>query len=159
MLRQRTRWFQGHLQSWRLVPTILRGTPGRARADLLYHLSSPLLLLIASLMTSSFVLSLGAYAVLLAGGQDPAGWWLLSTYLLAFGPAVAYSVVYWTKERDDGLSLSGAIVLAHVYVGYGLIWYAAGWRAVVRALRRESGWTKTERTVEPAVVELAGSTP
>jgi hypothetical protein len=46
-----------------------------------------------------------------------------------------------------------------VYVGYGLIWYAAGWRAVVRALRRESGWTKTERTVEPAVVELAGSTP
>jgi glycosyltransferase involved in cell wall biosynthesis len=159
LLRQRTRWFQGHLQSWRLVPMILRGTPGRARTDLLYHLSSPLLLLIASLMTSSFVVSLGAYAVLLAGGQDPAGWWLLSTYLLAFGPAVAYSVVYWTKERTDGLSLSGAILLAHVYVGYGLIWYAAGWRAVVRALRGESGWTKTERTVEPAVVELAGGTP
>ena len=159
LLRQRTRWFQGHLQSWRLVPTILRGTPARARADLLYHLSSPLLLLIASLMTGSFVVSLGAYAVLLASGENPAGWWLLSTYLLAFGPAVAYSVVYWTRERDDGLSLPGTILLAHLYVGYGLIWYVAGWRAVVRTLRGESGWTKTERTVEPPVAELIGSTP
>jgi cellulose synthase/poly-beta-1,6-N-acetylglucosamine synthase-like glycosyltransferase len=159
LMRQRTRWFQGHLQSWRLVSTILRGAPRRARADLLYHLSSPLLLLIASLMTSSFVVSLGAYAVLLAGGQNPAGWWLLSTYLLAFGPAVAYSVVYWTRERDTGLSLPGAVLLGHLYVGYGLIWYAAGWRAVARTLRGESGWAKTERTVEPPAVQLAGSAP
>jgi 1,2-diacylglycerol 3-beta-glucosyltransferase len=156
LLRQRTRWFQGHLQSWRLVPTILRGAPGRARTDLLYHLSSPLLLLIASLMTGSFLVSLAAYGVLLAGGENPAGWWLLSTYLLAFGPAIAYSVVYWTRERKDGLSLPGAILLAHLYVGYGLIWYVAGWRAVARTLRGRSGWTKTERSVELPAAELVG---
>jgi hypothetical protein len=37
-----TRWFQGHLQSWRLVPTILRGTPRPGQApNSLYHLSEP----------------------------------------------------------------------------------------------------------------------
>lgn len=150
LVRQRTRWFQGHLQSWRLVPTILRGARGRARADLLYHLSSPLLLLIASFMTASFVFSLLAYGVLVLQGHDPVGWWLLSTYLLAVGPAVAYSVVYWTRERDSGLSLPKAVALGHIYVAYGLIWYLAGWRAVGRTVRGESGWAKTERTAEAA---------
>ena len=158
LLRQRTRWFQGHLQSWRLVPLILRRAPTQARADLLYHLSSPLLLLIASLMTASFLVSLLSYAVLLANGRNPAGWWVLSTYLLAFGPAIAYSGVYWTRERQNALSPSGALVLAHVYVGYGLIWYVAGWRAVVRTLRGKASWTKTDRTPdEPVPAVLAGS--
>lgn len=155
LVRQRTRWFQGHLQSWRLVPLILREAPGRARADLLYHLSSPLLLLVASLMTASFVVSLMAYGLLLAQGRNPAGWWLLSTYLLAFGPALAYSAVYWSRERDSGLSLPGAAVLAHVYVGYGLIWYVAGWRAVVRTLRGSAGWVKTERSAETPPLPVA----
>jgi 1,2-diacylglycerol 3-beta-glucosyltransferase len=157
LVRQRTRWFQGHLQSWRLVPTILRGAPGRARADLLYHLSSPLLLLIASFMTASFGVSLLAYGVLVLQGDNPAGWWLLSTYLLAVGPAVAYSVVYWTRERDSGLSLPRAVALGHLYVVYGLIWYLAGWRAVGRTLRGESGWAKTERTAEEPELVPVGS--
>lgn len=159
LVRQRTRWFQGHLQSWRLVPLILRSAPARARADLLYHLSSPLLLLIASLMTASFLVSLLAYGVRLVEGSNPAGWWLLSTYLLAFAPAVAYSVVYWGREKQHGLSFPGAIVLAHVYVVYGLIWYVAGWRAVARILRGDGSWTKTQRTADvavPAVLATSG---
>ena len=31
LIRQRTRWFQGHLQSWKLIPLVLRRVPGRAR--------------------------------------------------------------------------------------------------------------------------------
>ena len=107
-------------------------------------------------MTASFLVSLAAYGLLLGQGGNPAGWWLLSTYLLAFGPALAYSAVYWTRERDHGLSLPGAAVLAHVYVAYGLIWYVAGWRAVVRTLRGSAGWAKTERSAEPTPV-MAGA--
>ena len=57
LIRQRSRWFQGHLQSWRLIPLVLRKAPRRARADLIYHLTSPAVLLIASLLSASFLVS------------------------------------------------------------------------------------------------------
>ncbi|MGH1556015.1 hypothetical protein ACRAWF_42090 [Streptomyces sp. L7] len=43
LVRQRSRWFQGHLQSGRSRPLILRDVPIRPALDLLYHLSSPVL--------------------------------------------------------------------------------------------------------------------
>ena len=148
LVRQRSRWFQGHLQSWRLIPTILRSAPNRARADLLYHLSSPAILLIASLLTASFISSLLASGVVAANGGNPLGWWVLSTYALAFGPALLYSYTYWLQERENGISLTRTAGLAHLYVCYCLMWYAAGWWAVGRTLRRRTNWTKTDRTTE-----------
>jgi 1,2-diacylglycerol 3-beta-glucosyltransferase len=149
LIRQRTRWFQGHLQSWRLVPTILHDVSRPACADLLYHLSSPLLMLISSLLTTSFLVSLVASVVLLVQGQAAANWWLMSAYVLAFGPSTAYAYVYWTHERGDGLSLRRAWGLSHLYVLYGLIWYVSGWWAVARTVRGRTGWVKTERSYEP----------
>lgn len=46
LIRQRARWFQGNLQSWRLIPLVLRKMSGRDGADLLFLLSSPALVLI-----------------------------------------------------------------------------------------------------------------
>ena len=152
LVRQRTRWFQGHIQSWRLVPTILRATPSPARADLLYHLSSPALLLVASLLTASFVVSMGGSVLLAIGGVSPWTPWLISAYVLAFGPSCAYGYVYWRCERSEGASLLRVLAWAHLYVAYGLMWYAAGWRAVSRVVRRQTGWAKTERSAEPVVI-------
>lgn len=149
LVKQRTRWFQGHLQSWRLIPVILKDIPSPARGDLLYHLSSPALLLVASLLTASFLVSLVGSLLLMIGGISPWSPWLVSAYLLAFGPSCAYGVVYWRIERSEGASLQRVLLWSHLYVLYGLMWYAAGWRAVGRVLRRESGWVKTERTAEP----------
>jgi hypothetical protein len=59
LIRQRARWFQGNLQSWRLIPLVLRSMPGLGGADLLFLLSSPALVLIASLLTVSFAVVLG----------------------------------------------------------------------------------------------------
>jgi GT2 family glycosyltransferase len=158
LLRQRSRWFQGHLQSWKLVPAILRAAPRRARADLLYHLSSPAILLIASVLTTSFVCSLAGNGFIAAQGGDPVGWWLATTYLLAFGPALLQSSTYWLRERENGVSVGRTAVLAHIYVCYSLMWYAAGWWAVGRTLRRRTNWAKTERVAEaplPAVGQIA----
>jgi 1,2-diacylglycerol 3-beta-glucosyltransferase len=149
LVRQRTRWFQGHIQSWRLVPIILRATPSPARADLLYHLSSPALLLVASLLTASFLVSMGGSVLLAIGGVSPWTPWLISAYVLAFGPSCAYGYVYWRCERTEGVSLLRVLLWAHLYFAYGLMWYAAGWRAVSRVLRRQTGWAKTERSAEP----------
>jgi 1,2-diacylglycerol 3-beta-glucosyltransferase len=159
LVRQRSRWFQGHLQSIRLVKQVLRDVPGRAALDLAYHLTSPVLLLVASCLTLSFLLSVAAAAVFAAAGQDPIGWWLLTTYVLSFGPAFLYSTfVYWPRERATGASLLRCAWWAHVYVLYGLMWYAAGWWAVARIARGQHGWVKTERAAEPALAG-AGTAP
>ncbi len=147
LVRQRSRWFQGHLQSWRLVSTVLRFAPPRARTDVLYHLTSPWLLLIASLLTGSFLVSCAASIGRALGGHPVLGWWLLTTYVLSFAPAVAYSYVYWLKEREH-LSLLRCVLLAHVYVVYGLMWCLAGWWAVWRSARGRTAWVKTARTAE-----------
>jgi 1,2-diacylglycerol 3-beta-glucosyltransferase len=148
LIRQRARWFQGNLQSWRLIPLVLRNMSARRGADLLFLLSSPALVLIASLLTVSFAVVLANCAVLAATGHDPFGPWVAVTYALILGPALAYAAVYWKQERGSGLRLVKAFWLAHVYVGYSMIWYASGWRAAVRAMRGRTGWAKTDRVAE-----------
>ena len=160
LIRQRSRWFQGHLQSWKLIPAVLRSAPRRARADLLYHLSSPAILLIASLLSASFLVAVADYAVLAARGQDPFGWWLASTYALTFGPALIFSVVYWTRERHSGVPMIKVAGFAHLYVCYTLMWYAAGWWAVGRTVRGRTSWAKTDRVAEaPAAAPATLAAP
>jgi 1,2-diacylglycerol 3-beta-glucosyltransferase len=161
LVRQRARWFQGNLQSWRLIPLVLRSMPARRGADLLFLLSSPALVLIASLLTVSFCVVLANCAVLAATGHDPFGSWVAVTYALILGPALAYAGVYWNQERATGLRLVKAFWLAHLYVGYSMIWYASGWRAAVRAIRGRTGWAKTDRVADgpaptnPAITSTA----
>jgi 1,2-diacylglycerol 3-beta-glucosyltransferase len=149
LVRQRSRWFQGHLQSIRLVKKVLREVPGPAAMDLVYHLTTPVLLLVASCLTASFLVALVAAAASLAVGGDPMGWWVLTTYVFSFGPALVYSTaVYRPRERSEGGSLLRCLSWGHLYVVYGLMWYAAGWWAVARIARGQHGWAKTERAAE-----------
>jgi 1,2-diacylglycerol 3-beta-glucosyltransferase len=146
LLRQRSRWFQGHMQAARLVPLILREVPARPAADLIYHLSSPVLLLLTSLLPVSFLIALGG--AVLASVQDGhvliSPWWLPWFYGLTFGIAVAYAYVYRKREKEIGVV--GALLLGHVYVIYGYIWFVSGWWALARTIRRKQGWLKTART-------------
>lgn len=147
-VKQRTRWFQGHLQSWGLVPWVLRDLTGTRRADLVYHLTSPFLLLITSFLSVAF--ALWAFDVLLGivvGDAVVSQWWI-SAYLVAFGPALLFGLVYWSQERHHGLRVPAAVVLMHAYVLYATLWYLAGWKAAYRAIRGHNGWSKTERVVE-----------
>jgi 1,2-diacylglycerol 3-beta-glucosyltransferase len=164
LIRQRSRWFQGHLQAWKLIPSVLRSAPRRARADLLYHLSSPAILLIASLLSASFLLAVANDAITAAHGRSPFGWWLASTYALTFGPALVFSSVYWTRERHSGVPLMKVAGFAHLYVCYSLMWYAAGWWAVGRTLRGRTSWAKTDRVAEapaavPALAAMSSGAP
>ncbi|MDH6627015.1 1,2-diacylglycerol 3-beta-glucosyltransferase [Streptomyces sp. LBL] len=146
LIRQRSRWFQGHLQSAGLVPLILRDVPTRAALDLLYHLSSPVLILLTSLLPLSFLVALGATTVgsIQAGHSLVSPMWLLGPYLLSFTAAYAYGFVYAKRERDLGLVRS--VLIAHVFVFYGYIWFAAGWWGFWRMLTGQRGWLKTART-------------
>lgn len=147
-IKQRTRWFQGHLQSWHLVPWILRDLSGTRRADLVYHLTSPFLLLLTSFLSAAFALwTLDVALSIVAGTAAFSAWWL-SAYLIAFGPAVVFGLVYWSQEKHNGLNPVAAVALLHVYVLYATLWYISGWKAAYRAVRGHNGWSKTERIVE-----------
>jgi cellulose synthase/poly-beta-1,6-N-acetylglucosamine synthase-like glycosyltransferase len=147
-VKQRTRWFQGHLQSWGLVPWVLRDLSGTRRVDLLYHLTSPYLLLVTSFLSAAFALWIGAVAIgVLTGTTTFSAWWI-SAYLIAFGPALLFGFVYWKRERENGLELWSALAMMHLYVGYTVLWYIAGWRAAARALIGRTSWAKTERTTD-----------
>lgn len=147
-VKQRTRWFQGHLQSWTLVPWVLRDLDGTRRVDLLYHLTSPYLLLVTSFLSAAFGLWIASIATGVVTGTVQFSWWWVSAYLVAFGPALLFGAVYWRQERAHGLRPAGAVLLLHAYVGYNLLWYVAGWRAAVRSLAGRTSWSKTDRTTD-----------
>ncbi|WP_344243743.1 glycosyltransferase family 2 protein [Actinocorallia libanotica] len=141
LVRQRSRWFQGHMQAARkLYPLILRRIDGRAAADLLYHLSSPALLLLTSLLPVSFAIAL-ADAVW-HGTLGPL--WFAWFYVITFGIANVYAHVYRQREKEAGRLRS--LLTAHVYILYGYVWFLSGWWALWRHMSGRQGWLKTART-------------
>lgn len=159
LLRQRSRWFQGHLQCWKRIPNILfSDLPDRTVSDLLWHLVSPGLVLAMSFPMAMFALSLGSATV-----TDPHGLWhalsahggllIVFWYLLSFGLAPFYGFSYWLRDRDTGLVK--AIFFAHAYNLYSYLWFVAGWRAAFRMLLKKRGWAKTARQPEGAAAAAA----
>lgn len=156
LLRQRTRWFQGHLQCAALIPKVMKAESLRVRSalDLTQNLLGSLLVLATSIACAGFLTLLlagtaaGAISPggVFADGPLKAGLLLLGWYVLAFGLAPVYGWVYWRNERSVGLAR--AILLGHVYSLYGYLWFASGWRAVGRMVSGRSGWAKTKRTAD-----------
>ncbi len=142
LIRQRSRWFQGHLQSWRLIPLVLRSAR-RARTDLLYHLTSPAVLLIASLLSASFLfLAKARYSRGRARTRRLVGRLDVRADLR---PRAGLQLRLLAPGAHERRGARRTVVLAHLYVCYGLMWYAAGWWAVGRTLRGRTGWAKTDR--------------
>lgn len=153
LVRQRARWFQGHMQCWRRIPNVLssRHLRGRSVFDLVYHLTSPALVLLMTLpmllftclLVGMFLMAPGETARMLASG---AGENLALWYFLSFGVAPFYGFAYWLRAGDSGLLKS--ILLAHLYTIYSYFWFLAGWRAVWNVVRGKNSWAKTTRTPE-----------
>lgn len=144
-IRQRTRWFQGHLQTWPLVPSVLDGLRGTRRADLFYHMTSPALLLIGSLLSLAFFLWMAEFLLSLVAGTLRFSPWWISAYLFAFGVTLLLGAVYWLREAPGLVGAVRTLGWLHVFVFYATLWYLAGWNAVLRTLRGHSSWSKTER--------------
>jgi cellulose synthase/poly-beta-1,6-N-acetylglucosamine synthase-like glycosyltransferase len=151
-LRQRTRWFQGHLQCWRLIPRILRSSlSAGAASDIVWYLTLPVAVLLVPIVgvpvflafVILFLAEPGRGLQLLFGNH---GLLLFLAYLVSFGPAYVYGFVYWLRGRAG---LVKSILLAHAFELYSHLWLIAGWTALLRFLRRKRGWDKTARVAEP----------
>lgn len=152
LVRQRARWFQGHMQCWRRLPMVVTADcPLATRLDLVQHLLAPALVLIMALPLAAFVV--GATAMLVAAPLPTVhallashGALVLVWYVLALGLAPAYGYAYWLHARRYNLLRS--VALAHLFCLYSYLWLVAGWMAVGRVARRQRGWAKTARVVD-----------
>jgi 1,2-diacylglycerol 3-beta-glucosyltransferase len=148
LLRQRSRWFQGHLQAWRQIPGIMRSAPLRSVPHLLHMLMVPILLLANVALLTALLAMLTGIAVSpnvrfdLARPSAVLGW-----YWLTFALAVFLTVSVYAR-REPGLGPWRVVVLAHAFACYSLLWMVAGYWALGRILRGRRGWLKTERLTE-----------
>lgn len=148
--RQRSRWFQGHLQCWRFVPRILRSDlPPRTRLDLLWYLTAPMAILAMPLVPMIFLVGLTA---LLVGSPSASANTLAENsvllglaYMFTFGPAYFFGGLYWLRGRSGPIR---GIVLGHAFELYSNLWFVAGWTAVWRIVAGRRSWAKTDRTEE-----------
>jgi 1,2-diacylglycerol 3-beta-glucosyltransferase len=150
-LRQRSRWFHGHVQCWRLIPQIIRSTiPARVASDLIWYLTLPVAVLLIPLVGLPVF---AAFVVLAVVSPVTAvkivfaehGLLLLCVYLISFGPAYVYAYVYWLRGRAGFVQ---SILLAHAFELYSHLWLIAGWSAIIRIARRKRRWEKTARVAE-----------
>jgi cellulose synthase/poly-beta-1,6-N-acetylglucosamine synthase-like glycosyltransferase len=152
-LRQRARWFQGHLQCWKLIPRILRSSlKAKAASDICWYLTLPVAVLMIPVAIAPIWVAF-ALVFIAAPGQAihvltaDHGMPLVTMYLLCFGLAYPYAYVYWLRGR---MSFGKALLLAHLFELYSHLWLISGWWAVGRIVRRRRGWEKTARVVEAA---------
>lgn len=153
LLRQRTRWFQGHMACARRLPEIWgsRRMSHAAVLELSLYLSIPWLLMLPWSVLFHFGL-LEMVRNLISGGGIFGGGGVASVargfawYALSFSPSVAFAMIYLRRNREMGFLR--AIGLAHLLIAVTYIGYAAVWGALRRLLRGENEWEKTRRVVE-----------
>jgi 1,2-diacylglycerol 3-beta-glucosyltransferase len=152
LVRQRTRWYQGHMAEGAYIPKVWRASklPTRRALEFVAYLSIPWLLdlpwsilfQVSIFKTASTVA--GGFGVT-GGGIGPAlllvGWFLAS-----FAPQLGSGIVYYRRDRQVGLDqalLFGVAIVAFNYVAFLCCWWA-----LFRLVRRKESWAKTSREVE-----------
>ncbi len=149
LIRQRTRWVQGHLSCWKFLPKLAASDlPLRTRLDTAYYLMA--IVFIFVVIPTNFVsmgvlgylvFNPGTLLLVLATFGSKA---FIIGYLLNFGAVPIFVFSYWkTKEQ----SLVSSIVLTHIYLFVSIVWLFAGYKAIFGIARKKSRWVKTPRFV------------
>lgn len=154
LVRQRTRWYQGHILCARRIPELWRSNrlPGLGFVEVTAYLLGPLLLVIPwSVLFTWGLIQFVRFAVTDPGGAAGQGALvpqlavLLGWYLVSFAPMLFTAFAY-QRRSDAGLGRS--VGLAHLTVVGSYVTFLATWRAVGRILLGKHSWVKTERHVE-----------
>ena len=164
LMRQRTRWYQGHLSSIHRLPELWASEKlGQiGLIELTSYLLVPWLIVLPWSILQQWVL----YQVLFNSGRaviatqlGPAPWvigYALLWYVISFLPNLVIGLVYARRTRT--VSIWTALLLGHLMILWNYIGYIAAWRAIFRMIRGQRGWDKTSRTVDstdPALLPIA----
>lgn len=153
ILRQRTRWYQGHMDSLRRMPELWRSnTIGEfALLEVTSYLLVPWVIVLPwSIVQQYVVLQLltGSGHGIFATDLGPPGrvTYGVLWYLLSFAPNLAVGFIY--ARRTHAVSLPRAVALGHLMIAWNYIGYFAAWRALSRIARGHTNWVKTDRSGE-----------
>ncbi len=158
LIKQRTRWFQGHLTCWRHIPALSKmDGPLSARIDTIYYLLAPLMVFI--FLPSSLLFVFWTFFFLLSGASsvmvDPVKFLptAIVWYMFSFGAVPTVVWTFWREEKD--MSGVKAFIYAHVFAFFYVVWFVAGVKAIYRLARGEGSWVKTARTDETTIGEAS----
>jgi 1,2-diacylglycerol 3-beta-glucosyltransferase len=149
LVRQRSRWLQGHVVCWRHLPALLRSRlPIFARLELLLFLLLP-----AVFMPVGLISIVNWLVVLFFKDWDGLNTMsLLIWYILGFG--IAPLVVAAWRPLDHP-SLWRSLLHAHLFIFYSFVWFMAGVVVYWHVLLGQRAWVKTGRVAEAAMEEVA----
>lgn len=156
LLRQRTRWYQGHMASIRRLPELWRSRQVNevAALEVTSYLLVPWLIVLPwSILQQWIIFQLvtGSGHGIFATGLGGLSWrvtYAVLWYVLSFAPNLVIGFIY--ARRTRAVTLRRALVLGHLMIAWNYIGYLAAWRAVARMLRGSNNWTKTSRSREPS---------
>jgi 1,2-diacylglycerol 3-beta-glucosyltransferase len=148
LVRQRSRWLQGHVVSWNALPHLLRSRlPVHARLDLLVFLLLPAFFLPIGLA------SLGSWRAFWLGTGQWQVFDLLGSYLLGFALA---PLTLWAWHRTEHPRVPRLLVYGHLFVLYAYVWLLASAEAGWNILLGRRSWAKTSRVSGQGLPQPAG---
>jgi 1,2-diacylglycerol 3-beta-glucosyltransferase len=156
LLRQRTRWVQGHYQCWRHLPSLwrARSLPWYTRLDLSIYLG---MVTFVMFVFAGVVASIGAHVFGYEVVNNSLSWLpeghVHNAVILAltFGPLLAFLVTY---QRNSWFPLRAweLPVFAIVFSLYAYFFVASQFWAYGRVAMRRGSWAKTPRVMAESVV-------
>ncbi len=154
LLRQRTRWFHGHMSAIRRLPELwsrraVTDVAVAGRIELTGYLLVPYLVTLPTSVVQQYVVGRvlfgdgGGLPGLVAGSP-----WLnlLAWQGLSLAACLISALLYW--RRTDDLPAWKAICFSPAVMVSLNLAFAACWCALWQIALRRRGWTKTERAVE-----------
>ncbi len=151
LVRQRTRWYQGHILCARRIPELWRSNrlPGLGFVEATAYLLGPLVLVLPwSILFTWGVFETVRFAlaepgVTIGGGATiPRLAVLFGWYLISFAPML---LAAWAYHRRSDAGLARSVGLAHLAVVGSYVTFLATWKAVARIVVGRHGWAKTAR--------------
>jgi len=168
LIRQRTRWFQGHMTCGRRLGELWRCTtlPNVSLLETSAYLLTPWLFVLPWSILFHIALwqMVQTFSHLSASGirsQDrySLGVTAVIWYLLAFAPSLFAGYVYHRQESRVGRLHAAA--LGHLLVPFNYVAFVSAWRAAFRVVRGRTTWDKTARRApsgaEPWVFDVAAA--
>ena len=151
LLRQRTRWSQGNLQSMELIGDVMKSRHGViARIETVVYLLMPFWQAIigAGMVVAVYLLATGGAPV----WEDGSFWQIAFFYLLGFGGTMMGAIA--SRAHEGPIGWIKGILIGQVYAFYSWMIWPVLLRSSARQLTDRRGWVKTERVeVEDEPVE------
>ena len=159
LLRQRTRWIQGHYQCWRHVVPLLRARDVRlvTRLDLVAYLFLVVTVVVVSITVAAGLLATTGLVSVSNGFLSfvPDGY---DRRLVSFALSVLPITIFmWAYQRHSQQPFRWFEVpaFAVVFTLYTYVWLVTTLRALTRLAIRRTGWVKTPRVA----TDTSTSTP